>query len=157
MIDINLAVAAEIPSLRRYARKLTRDNAAAEDLLQECLVRGLDKRHLWREGTDLRAWLCTILHHQYVNQIRRSVREGIAVGLSDAEAKLTHAPSQDHGLQVRDMARALKNLPEGQRDAVLLVGLEGLGYEKAAKVAGVPVGTLRSRLSRGRQRLRMAA
>src|SRR5271156_6124170 len=115
MTDLNAAFEAEIPSLRRYARKLIRDNAAAEDLLQECLLRGLDKQHLWREGTDLRAWLCTILHHQYVNQIRRAVREGIAVGLGDVEVKLTHAPSQDHGLQLRDMARALKNLPEGQR------------------------------------------
>jgi RNA polymerase sigma-70 factor (ECF subfamily) len=157
MTDINKAFEAEIPCLRRYALKLTRDQAAAEELVQESLLRGLAKRHLWQEGTNLRAWLCTILHHQHVNQIRRAVREGVAVELSDVEEKLTRAPSQDHGLQLRDMDRALKNLPEGQRAAVLLIGLEGLGYEKAAQAVGVPVGTLRSRLSRGRQQLRMAA
>jgi RNA polymerase sigma-70 factor, ECF subfamily len=157
VVDVNLAFEAEIPCLKRYAYKLTRDNAAVEDLVQESLMRGLDKLHLWQEGTNLRAWLCTILHNQYVNQIRRSVREGIAVELSEVKEPLGSAPNQDHGLQVRDLNRALKKLPEGQRAAVLLIGLEGLGYEKVAQVVGVPVGTVRSRLSRGRQKLKMAA
>jgi RNA polymerase sigma-70 factor (ECF subfamily) len=157
MTDIRRAVAAEIPFLRRYARKLARDSAAAEDLVQECLVRGLGKQHLWREGTNLRAWLCTILHNQHVNQIRRSGRQGITVELSELEEPLTRAASQDHGLQLRDLDRALRELPKEQRDAVLLIGLEGLDYERTAKIVGAPVGTVRSRLSRGRQRLRMAA
>jgi RNA polymerase sigma-70 factor (ECF subfamily) len=157
MTDINRAVEAEIPCLRRYARKLTRDDAAAEDLLQECLVRGLGKHHLWREGTNLRAWLCTILHNLYVNEIRRSVREGVVVELSKLEGKLTRAPTQDKGLELRDLNRALTKLSEGQRAAVILVGLEGLKYEKVAEATGVPIGTVRSRLARGRKKLRMAA
>ena len=157
MSAINQAFEAEIPCLRRYALKLTRDPAIAEDLVQECLVRGLDKQHLWQEGTNLRAWLCTILHNQYVNEIRRARREGIPVELNDAEERLTCAPCQDHRLQLRDMRRALQNLPAPQRAAVLLIGLEGLQYEKAAKAVGVRVGTIRSRLSRGRQKLRLAA
>jgi RNA polymerase sigma-70 factor (ECF subfamily) len=157
MTDINSAFEAEIPGLRRYARKLVRDEAVAEDLLQECLVRGLDKQHLWQEGSNLRAWLCTILHNQYVNHIRRSVREGIPVALNEVEEPLIREPSQEKLIELRDLDRALKQLPAGQRAAVLLIGLEDMGYEKAAKIIGVPVGTVRSRLSRGRQKLKMAA
>ena len=157
MTDIDRAFEAEMPCLRRYARALTRDNVKAEDLLQECLMRGLEKVHLWRRGTNLRAWLLTILHNQYVNHIRRSAREGIAVDFSQIESPLTRAPAQEKTLQLRALNRALTELPEGQRAAVLLIGLEGLSYEEAAKVTGVPVGTVRSRLSRGRQKLMMAA
>jgi RNA polymerase sigma-70 factor, ECF subfamily len=157
MTDINRAVEAEIPCLRRYARKLARDDAAAEDLLQECLVRGLDKQHLWREGTNLRGWLCTILHNLYVNEIRRLVREGVPVELSGLEEKLTRAPTQDTRLELRDLDRALTKLTAGQRATVLLIGLEGLEYQKVAETTGVPVGTVRSRLARGRKKLRMAA
>lgn len=157
MNAINQAFEAEIPRLRRYALKLTRNSAIAEDLVQECLVRGLEKQHLWQEGTNLRAWLCTILHNQYVNEIRRTRREGSPVELNDTEERLTFTPCQDHRLQLRDMQRALQNLPVPQRAAVLLIGLEGMQYEKVAKAAGVPVGTIRSRLSRGRQKLKSAA
>ena len=158
MMDLSEALEAEIPCLRRYARKLTRDDAVAEDLLQESLLRGLDKQHLWQEGTNLRAWLCTILHNQYVNEIRRSVREGVAVELSDVEEPLVREATQDKHLELRDLDRALKALPKEQRAAVVLIGLEGVGYERAAEMIGVPVGTVRSRLSRGRQKLlKMAA
>jgi RNA polymerase sigma-70 factor (ECF subfamily) len=157
MSDIHRAVEAEIPCLRRYARKLARDNAAAEDLLQECLVRGLGKQHLWREGTNMRAWLCTILHNQYVNEIRRSVREGITVELSKLEEPLARAPTQDKGLELRDLSSAMKTLSAAQREAIILVGIEGFEYAQVALATGVPVGTVRSRLARGRHRLRMAA
>lgn len=157
MTDISQAFEAEIPCLQRYALKLTRDAQLAEDLVQESLVRGLDKQHLWQEGTNLRAWLCTILHNQYVNQIRRSVRERSIAELSKISGSLTRPPSQDKGLELRDLNRALKKLPATQRTAVLLIGLDGLRYDKAAEVVGVRVGTIRSRLSRGREKLRMAA
>jgi RNA polymerase sigma-70 factor (ECF subfamily) len=147
-------IEAEIPRLRRYARALTRDVTAADDLVQDCLTRALDKLHLWQKGTDLRAWLFTILHNQYVNYVRRSVREGVAVGLSDNEPLLTRAPHQGHRLELRDLERALAKLPEEQRSAILLVGLEGMRYEEVAAVLHVPVGTIRSRLSRGRETLR---
>jgi RNA polymerase sigma-70 factor (ECF subfamily) len=152
--DIHRSIEAEIPRLRRYARALARDVAAADDLVQDCLARALGKLHLWQEGTDLRAWLFTILHNQYVNQVRRSVREGAAVGLSETEPMLTRAPHQGKRLELRDLERAMAKLPEEQRSVILLVGLEGMRYEEVAEVLGVPVGTIRSRLSRGRESLR---
>ena len=154
MADIYSEIEAEIPRLRRYARALTRDVTAADDLVQDCLTRALGKLHLWQKGTDLRAWLFTILHNQYVNYVRRSVREGAAVGLSDGEPLLTRAPQQGQRLELRDLERAIAKLPEEQQSAILLVGLEGMHYDEVAAVLGVPVGTIRSRLSRGREALR---
>ena len=156
-VGIDRLVAAEIPCLRRFALKLTRDTAAAEELVQECLVRGLDKQHLWRQGTNLRAWLCTILRNQYINEIRRTAREGIAVDLSKVDEQLADPPAQEKGLEWRDVTRVLAQLTKGQREAVVLIGLDGWSYERTAAAAGVPVGTVRSRLSRGRDRLKMAA
>lgn len=147
-------IEAEIPRLRRYARALTRDMTTADDLVQDCLARALAKLHLWREGTDLRAWLFTILHNQYVNYVRRAVREGAPVGLSESEPLLTRAPHQGKRLELRDLERAIARLPEEQRVVILLVGLEGMRYEEVAAVLSVPVGTVRSRLSRGREALR---
>lgn len=154
MTDLCRKIEAEIPRLRRYARALIRDAVAADDLVQDCLVRGLAKQHLWKEGTDLRAWLFTILHNQYVNQVRRAVREGAAVAISETEPSLTRAADQGRMLELRDLDRALTRLPEEQRTVILLVGLEGMRYEAVAEIVGVPVGTVRSRLSRGREALR---
>src|SRR6204780_5095426 len=94
MTDLCRKIEAEIPRLRRYARALTRDALAADDLVQDCLVRGLAKQHLWEEGTVLRTWLFTILHNQYVNQVRRAVREGAAVSITECEPSLTKSPDQ---------------------------------------------------------------
>ncbi len=154
MGDIHRSIEAEIPRLRRYARALARDAATADDLVQDCLARALGKIHLWQEGTDLRAWLFTILHNQYVNQVRRAVREGASVGLSETEPMLTRAPHQGKRLELRDLERAIAKLPEEQRSVILLVGLEGMRYDEVADMLGVPVGTVRSRLSRGRDALR---
>jgi RNA polymerase sigma-70 factor, ECF subfamily len=154
MADIYRRIEEEIPRLRRYARALTRDVTAADDLVQDCLARALSKVHLWQEGTDLRAWLFTILHNQYVNHVRRAVREGTAVGLSETEPMLTSQPNQTKRLELRDLERAIAKLPEEQRAVLLLVGLEGMRYEEVAVVLDVPVGTIRSRLSRGREMLR---
>jgi RNA polymerase sigma-70 factor, ECF subfamily len=156
-IDFGRRVVAEIPKLRRYALQLTRDPAAVEDLVQESVVRGLSKRHLWHEGTDLRAWLCTILHHQHVNEIRRMVRQGPVVDLGDADERLVSPPAQDKVLEWHDVRHALARLTRGQQEALILIGLGGWSYERAAKASGVPVGTIRSRLARGRSRLRLAA
>ena len=156
MADIRSRLVEQIPRLRRYALALTRNAATADDLVQDCLTRALAKVHLWQEGTDLRAWLFTILHNQYDNQVRRAVREGTVVALSDTEAKqeLTISPNQDKRLELRDLERALAKLPEEQRSALLLVGMECMRYEEVAAVLNVPVGTIRSRLSRGREALR---
>jgi RNA polymerase sigma-70 factor (ECF subfamily) len=154
MPDFRTMIEAEIPRLRRYARALTRNvSYVADDLVQETLIRSLAKQHLWVQGTNLRAWLFTILHHQYVNIVRRAVREGATV-FSDIESSLICAPSQVNSLELRDLDRALAKLPEEQRAVILLVGLEGLCYEAVAEIIGVPVGTVRSRLSCGRDMLR---
>jgi RNA polymerase sigma-70 factor, ECF subfamily len=144
----------EIPRLRRYARALTRDGSRADDLVQSCLVRAVAKEHLWQPGTDLRAWLFTILHNQHVNDIRRSVREGITVPVEDMAPVLTSNSNAGASLQLRDLERAIARLPEEQRQVILLVGLEGMRYEEVAKILGIPIGTVRSRLSRGREMLR---
>lgn len=154
MADIHQRLEAEIPRLRRYARALARDASTADDLVQDCLARALAKLHLWHEGTDLRAWLFTILHNQHVNSVRRAVRAGASVEISDTEPMLTRAPGQDKRLELRDLDRALGELSEEQRAVILLVGLEGMRYEAVAEVLDVPVGTVRSRLSRGREALR---
>ena len=154
MADTYHDIEAEIPRLRRYARALTRDVVSADDLVQDCLTRALGKLHLWQEGSYLRAWLFTILHNQYVNHIRRAVREGAAVALNETEPMLSRAPQQGKRLELRDLERAITQLPEEQRSVILLVGLEGMRYEEVAAVLDVPVGTIRSRLSRGREALR---
>jgi len=154
MSDFALLLQNEIPRLRRYARALTRDAVRADDLVQSCLVRAIAKEHLWEPGTDLRAWLFTILHNQNVNEVRRAVREGVAVALEDVASVLTAAPRAAGCLLLRDLERAIKLLPEEQRQVILLVGLEGMRYEEVAAVLGIPIGTVRSRLSRGREMLR---
>jgi RNA polymerase sigma-70 factor (ECF subfamily) len=152
--DFRTMIEAEIPRLRRYARALTHDVSAADDLVQDTLTRGLVKQHLWVEGTNLRAWLFTILHNEYVNTVRRAIREGAAVVISETEPSVSCAPSQGQSLELRDLDRALGKLAEEQRAVILLVGLEGLRYDAVAEIIGVPVGTVRSRLSRGRDALR---
>jgi RNA polymerase sigma-70 factor (ECF subfamily) len=153
MNDFAPLLEAQIPRLRRYARALTRDVSRADDLVQSCLTRAVAKQHLWQPGTDLRAWLFTILHNQYVNDVRRLVREGNTVELGDAP-QLTVQSNAIPSLELRDLERAIHKLPEEQRSVILLIGLEGMRYEEVAAVLDVPVGTVRSRLSRGRDQLR---
>jgi len=95
------------------------------------------------------------MHNQYVNSVRRTVRQGSEVEVSDTEPSLTRAANQDRRLELRDLDRALALLPEEQRSVILLVGLEGMAYQTVAEVVGIAVGTIRSRLSRGRQELRL--
>jgi RNA polymerase sigma-70 factor, ECF subfamily len=154
MNDFNEQLEEQIPRLRRYARALTKDACRADDLVQSCLERAIAKQHLWQPGTDLRAWLFTILHNQHVNEVRRSAREGVTV---QVEGMAEHLPVQSTvsvKLELRDLEAAMAKLPEEQRQAVLLVGLEGMCYEEAAEILGIPVGTVRSRISRGRGELR---
>jgi len=152
--DLYREIQALIPRLTRYARALTRDLINADDLVQESLARALAKVHLWHDGTDLRAWLFTILHHQHVSQIRRAAREGSSVELSDREGPPLE-PKQGQRLELRDLERAIDKLPDGQRTAILLVGLEEISYEEAAARLNLPLGTVRSRVSRGREALRI--
>lgn len=145
-----------IPRLRRYARALTGDASAADDLVQDALERALLKQSLWREGTDLRAWLFTVMHNIFINQVR-SAAANRQVPIDDVAgdifADIPPAQASDR-LEIRDLDAALQALPEEQRAVVLLVGLEQMSYEEAARVLEVPIGTVMSRLSRGRERLR---
>ena len=153
MSDFARLLEAEIPRLRRYARALTRDPIRSDDLVQSCLMRAIAKQHLWEHGTNLRAWLFTIMHNQHVNDVRRSAREGITVELVDAPTT-TAEPVAETQLALRDLERALAKLRTEEREVILLVGLEGMAYEEVAEVLGIPPGTVRSRLSRGRDSLR---
>jgi RNA polymerase sigma-70 factor, ECF subfamily len=142
-----------IPHLRRYARALTGNHASAEDLVQDTLERAWKRMALWRPGSNLRAWLFTIMHNLYVNQIKAGAR-GVNRNADHSEIELPVSPPQEGRLELRDLNRALQRLPHDQREVVLLVGLEQMSYDEAAKVLGVPIGTIMSRLSRGREQLR---
>ncbi|MBV8132445.1 MAG: sigma-70 family RNA polymerase sigma factor [Alphaproteobacteria bacterium] len=154
MSDFARLLEDEIPRLRRYARALTRDVTRADDLVQNCLVRALAKQHLWQPGTDLRAWLFTILHNQHVNDLRDALREGAHITDEATQSLPGVIPNAIASLQLRDLERAMAILPEEQRQVILLVGLEGMRYEDVARILDIPVGTVRSRLSRGRHMLR---
>jgi len=155
MNEFGRLLESEIPRLRRYARALTRNTAKADDLVQSSLVRALEKQHLWQPGSNLRAWLFTILHNQHVNDVRHSLREGSLGSVEDVEPVWRVEPVVDASLQLRDLRRGINTLSHEQREVLLLVGLEGMRYEQVADILGIPVGTVRSRLSRARTALRL--
>lgn len=154
MSEIDRLIEEHIPRLRRYARALAGDRARADDLVQDTLERAWGKFHLWRSGSDLRAWLFTIMHNVYVNGVRKSSAVPMLLPLGDDALDVPVRAAQEDGLQVRDVHAALACLPQEQREVLLLVGLEEMRYEEVAKVLDVPLGTVMSRLSRGRERLR---
>ena len=154
MSDFHRRLEEQIPRLRRYARALTRDASRADDLVQDTLLRALAKQQLWQEGTNLRAWLFTLMHNQHVNDVRRSNREGGTIDVAEMASVLVANTDPTVSRQMRELERGLALLPFEQREAILLVGLEGLRYDEAATILGVPIGTVRSRLSRGRDQLR---
>jgi RNA polymerase sigma-70 factor (ECF subfamily) len=155
MSEVRRLVAHEIPRLRRYARALTRNRDRADDLVQETLIRAIAKAHLWQPGTDLRAWVFTIMHNVHVNLVRQAARyeEGM-VAIEDLGPSLVATADPTASRQLRELDLALARLPEAQRSVILLVGLEGMSYEQATEILNIPIGTVRSRLSRGRDRLR---
>jgi RNA polymerase sigma-70 factor (ECF subfamily) len=151
--DNESLITQQIPRLRRYARALTGERSAADDLVQDTLERALSRFHLWRQGSDLRAWLFTIMHNLYVNQVRSRVRQQHDA-LDEAGAESVRSQDPDWA-ELRDIDEALARLPDEQRAVVLLVGLEQFTYEEAARALDIPLGTVMSRLSRGRERLRL--
>ena len=154
MSDFHYRLEEQIPRLRRYARALTRDKQRADDLVQDTLVRALAKQHLYQDGTNLRAWLFTLMHNQHVNDVRRAGREGGNIDVAEVASLLVATSDPTGSRQLRELERGLAALPIEQREAILLVGLEGMRYDEAAAVLNVPIGTVRSRLSRGRDALR---
>lgn len=163
MSETKWLIAREIPRLRRYALVLAGEPAAADDLVQDTLERAIRKRHLWSRQGSLRGWLYRMLYNVFLNQSVRRRRARAEVELDQAgldEVELDGAPALSEGprhdarLVCRDIAEAMHALPAEQRAAIALTALEGLPYDAAADALGVPIGTLRSRLSRGRDRLR---
>jgi len=146
-----------IPRLRRYALALTGNREAADDLTQDTLERAWRKRALWQPGTDLRAWLFTVMHNVYVNGVR-SARATESLDEDGPTADALHAlpamSAADGDVVLSELRAALALLVPEQREVVLLVGLEQMSYAEAAAVLEVPIGTVMSRLARGRERLR---
>jgi RNA polymerase sigma-70 factor (ECF subfamily) len=144
---------AQIPSLRRYARALTGNAWAADDLVQDTLERACSKWRLWLVGSNLRAWLFSVMHNLFINQLRQSPggEHLTRVDIADVADEL-QAPASDAG-QALDLQRCLLCLPPEQREVLLLVSMEDMSYAEVAKVTGVPIGTVMSRLSRARIRL----
>ena len=144
-----------IPSLRRYALVLLRhDEQRADDLVQDCLLRAMSRWHLWRHPGNLRGWLFTILHNIYVNDVARAAARPDVVEIQDYFPAMAVPASQTHSIQLREVVRAIQDLPDTQRQTLLLVTLEGFSYDETAEITGVQIGTVMSRLSRARDKVR---
>jgi RNA polymerase sigma-70 factor (ECF subfamily) len=154
MDELQWLIAREIPHLRRYAQALLRDPDAADDLVQDCLERALRKRQLWRRQGSIRSWLFRMLYNIFLNTRHTRRRARLVIPLEAVAPTMAESPKQEQYVACRDIAEALDQLPEPQYAAIILIALEGLSYDEAAWILGVPVGTLRSRLSRGRETLR---
>ncbi len=141
-----------IPRLRRYARALVGDRAGADDLVQDTVERGWARLASWRGGSDMRAWLFSIMHNVRIDQIRRP---SLPTEPLDEEMSISIAPgSASAGLEMRDMELALRALPDQHREILLLVALEEMSYDEVAQALNIPIGTVMSRLSRARERMR---
>lgn len=154
-VDLRSELVAELPHLRRFARALTGNRTGVDDLVQDCLERALTRLHLYDPERKLRTWLYTILRNLHINTIRKDARRGQHVDLA-AVPESDFATDAGYGerLMVMDLTKALEVLPLEQREVLLLVALEDLSYEETADVVGSPIGTVMSRLSRARKRLR---
>ena len=147
------AILTELPRLRRYARAMVGNRAAADDLVQDTLERAWSRLAQWQVGSDLRAWLFGIMHNLRVDQLRRPGLNAQPMGEEEFEVPI-RATQSDH-LELSDLEVALARLPEEQRAVLLLVALEEMSYEEVARTLEIPLGTVMSRLSRGRERLRL--
>lgn len=156
MRDMILLVEPLIPGLRRYARALARDAASADDLVQDCLERATGRWHQRRSDGNVRTWMYTILHNLAVNRLRQDKRRGAHVPIEAVDQGALGRPAgQEAGLHHSDLLDAIARLPEDHRAVLLLVSVEDLSYAEAAETLGLPIGTVMSRLSRARERLRL--
>ena len=154
MNEADRLIEEHIPRLRRYDRSLVWERGRADDLVQDTLERAWGRFHLWRRGSDLRAWLFSIMHNIHANNVRAECAIPAQQSLDEDELNIPVRATQEDELQIRDIQAALDCLPVEQREVLLLVGLEEMRYEEVARVLNVPVGTVMSRLSRGREHLR---
>ncbi|MCB1833506.1 MAG: RNA polymerase sigma factor [Geminicoccaceae bacterium] len=143
-----------VKALRRYAVLLVGDPTDADDLVQESLTRVLAQARNWREVREVRAYLFATLHNVFIDHRRRLKRTGHPVDIDEVMSLLVSPASQHKRLELRDLVQAMSKLPEEQREVVLLVGLEGMSYAETAEALSIPIGTVMSRLSRGREALR---
>jgi RNA polymerase sigma-70 factor (ECF subfamily) len=153
--DTISAMKAEIPRLRRFARYMTREADYADDLVQECLARAIASIATWQPGTNLRAWLFVILKNVFRNDKRREQHDlAYRNTLENDPPPLDGGADQHHRLLLSEVQDAFMRLPDEQREILMLIAVEGLRYEEAAEVLNIPVGTVKSRLSRARTALR---
>lgn len=148
-------IEAEIPRLRRYARYLTRDADQADDLVQEALMRSIAKIHTWQPGTNLRAWLFVILRNAYISEVRRANRAPTDSAVAEDHPGLAVSGGHESRMALVELRQAFDKLSVEHREVLHLVAVEGLKYEEAAEILEIPVGTVRSRLSRARTALRV--
>lgn len=149
-----LRITDELPALYRYARVLTRDEPAAEDLVHDALLRAYEKRHSFRPGASSRPWLFAIMHNLFVSGWRKSKAERKRNEQAANHRTDVAPPSQEHALRLRAVSEAFEELSDEHRAVLHLVVVEGHSYHTAAETLGVPIGTLISRLSRARAALR---
>lgn len=149
-------VAAELPFLRRLVRRWQRDAASAEDLVQDTVVQALANQHMWQRGSNLRAWLVTIMRNQFLAALAKTRRSHLLLEMFAANDAEWASDPREARLMLRDVERALWRLPNKQRSAILWIGVEGKSYEEAARMMDVSVCAVRCHLARGRDRLRMA-
>lgn len=141
-----------LPSLRAFAMSLTRNSATADDIVQDTIVKAWSNIDKFQAGTNMRAWLFTILRNTYYSLHRKRSREVADVD-GERAGRLAEKPAHDGRLALNDFAKAFARLPDEQREALLLVGASGFSYEEAAEMCGCAVGTIKSRANRGRARL----
>ena len=155
MDEKKAAILGEIPRLRRYACSLLRDRDAADDLVQDCLERALTRLDNWQTGDSPRRWLFTIMHHLFVDRMRKVGRRGETAMLPlDTSEALAVPAVQVEGVASREIMDALFSIGPERRAALMMVAIEGFSYAEAANILGVPAGTLMSRIARGREELR---
>lgn len=144
-----------VPRLRRFARALARDRADADDLVQAALERALKARHQWTPGTRLDAWMMKIARNCWIDETRARSRRAQTFVAEEAGAGIGSEAHREIELkaELSDVERAMATLPEEQREAIAFVLIEGFGYREAADLLDIPIGTLTSRLTRGRQAL----
>lgn len=144
--DFAAALIELLPAMRNYAAVLTRKRDAGDDLVQDTLVRALKSQHTFSPGTNLKAWIFTILRNRFISTLRRRLPEQV----SDEGYEFPSAAAQEHVVALRDLSRLLRLLPARQREALLMVGVNGHSYQEAAAIVGSNVGTVKSRVSRAR-------
>jgi len=152
--DFRNELAAVIPHLRAFGRSLSGNRDSADDLVQETMLKAWNARTRFQAGTSMRAWTFIILRNVFLSQMRRNRFRGEWDDLA-AERALAAPASQDKHVELADLHRALQTLPEAQREALILVGAGGFAYEEAADICGVAVGTIKSRVARGRAALEL--